>query len=138
MTKVEVIATYYLECINSNLLLVKSYLIEYEDPQFYEYNSVLFTYMNDTLLSTDIIFDYDYNLSIKHAFDNNSVLVKKIVDLDTKKFIKIIVTISKLGWISERHLTLRECKKQIGTGKLYEFAINNKDLFEGEGPPILK
>ena len=119
----EVIATYYLESINSNLLLIKDHSII---DSRYHFQSALFTYLNDSIFSTGILLDDYDNLSIKHALDNN------LVSTNIKKS-EIDVT---FNLNHEERWVLYECKNPIG--KIYEFALNNTDLFIPSGPPILK
>ena len=120
----EVIATYYLESINSNLLLIKDHSII---DSYYHFQSALFTYLNDSVLSTGILLDDDDNLSIKHALDNNLVSVTNI----TESEIDIAFNLN-----TDERWILDECNDSVG--RLYEFARNNTDLFIPSGPPILK
>ena len=121
----EVIASYYLESINSNLLLIKDHSY---NSRYHDCNSALFTYLNDSVLSTGIIFDDEDDTSlIKHALDNNLVSVTNI----KKSEIDITFNLN-----TDERWVLYECKNPIG--KIYEFALNNIDLFIPSGPPILK
>ena len=119
----EVIATYYLESINSNLLLVKCDTLN----PYRNFHSALFTYMNNSIFSTGVMLDDDDNLSIKHALDNNLVSVTNI----TESEIDIAFNLN-----TDERWILDECNDSVG--RLYEFARNNTDLFIPSGPPILK
>ena len=119
----EVIATYYLESINSNLLLVKCDTLN----PYRNFHSALFTYMNNSIFSTGVMLDDEDNFSIKHALDNNLVSVTNI----KKSEIDITFNLN-----TDERWVLYECKNPIG--KIYEFALNNIDLFIPSGPPILK
>ena len=121
----EVIASYYLESINSNLLLIKDHVY---NSRYHDCNSALFTYLNDSIFSTGLMFDAEDDTSlIKHAFINNLVSVTNITES------KIDITFN-LNIAATR--TLDERKDLVG--EIYEFARNNTDLFIPSGPPILK
>ena len=55
----EVIATYYLESINSNLLLIKDHSII---DSYYHFQSALFTYLNDTFFKLGFYFALQFFL----------------------------------------------------------------------------
>ena len=114
----EVIASCFVESIGTNVLFVKD---------IYPNSNYIIAYINDNFYSVDVVNRQQSVEFVKHGFEN------ELIYIQDKS-----VNITYFIWINGRNYGCLRQYYRFRNDKIQQFVIENRDLFEYDGRPILK